>query len=118
MRIHEFVFEVAVEFLRDLGLRFVRRGEDGLEMDVGYFLVVLGLLGSFLGESFGCDEVRVGIGPLPFGEEHVVFEIRGGDVGDAVAEGLEFAGYGGGEGHRGEDGELPGGETDLRGRRG
>lgn len=54
-----------------------------------------------------------GEGSGPGGEEDVVFEVRGYDIGDgtgAVAEGREFGFYVGGESDGGEDGEGAGRE--------
>lgn len=115
VRVDEFVFEIAVELLRHLELGLVLLGEDRLEMYVGDVLVIFRLLGALLREAFRSDEMRVGIGLVPFGEEDVVLEIGGGHVRDAVSESLEFARDGGREGDWGEDGELTGCETDCLG---
>lgn len=99
MSIHKFIFEIVVEFLGDLGLGFVLRGENGLEMDIGYFFIVFGLLGAFFGEAFGCNEMSVWICGVPVGEEDMMLEIGCCYVCDSVSEGLELGCDGGGEGN-------------------
>lgn len=54
---------------------------EGFVADFG----VVGYLEALFGESFGSDEFGVGVGGGPFGEEDVVFKVRGDEVADVAA---------------------------------
>ena len=96
--VHIFHLKFTIELFADLDGGFCGFGEDGREGEYGDGLV-FGVQGcALLGEPFGRDEVRVGEGGRPGGEEDVVLEVRGGDVGDFAAEGGECALDGGCEG--------------------
>ncbi|CRK21435.1 hypothetical protein BN1708_017873, partial [Verticillium longisporum] len=69
-------------------------------------LVVAGsLLGAFLGKALRADKLGIGEGRLPFGEEDVVLNVRGDNVGDSRAEGGDLGADVVGQGDGGEDGE-------------
>jgi hypothetical protein len=108
--VDELVLEVGVELLADADGLLAGLGEDGGEGQDGDRLVASTSLGALLSKPLGADEVCFGEGRGPAGEEDVVLEVGGGDVGDGPAELGERALDGGGEGDGGEDGEGAGGE--------
>jgi hypothetical protein len=62
MRVDEFILELLVELSSYLDAFLVFGGEGCGDGDVGYFFVGGGLLGAFLGEAFGRDDVGGGEG--------------------------------------------------------
>lgn len=71
-------------------------------------------LGALLGEAVDAEELGIGVGGGPVGEEDVVLEIEGGEVADVVAEAFDGGADVGGQGDGGEDGEGAGLEPDWR----
>ena len=90
MRVDKLIVEIAIELLAHADVFFSCLGEDGADGHVGYGLFGCGKLGALLGQPFGRDDLCVGEGGGPAGEEDVVLEVGRGDVADFAAEGGEL----------------------------
>lgn len=96
MSVYELVFEIGVEFSVDLDVFLSFRGEDRAEWEDGDGFVGSVEFRALLGEAFGREDFCIGEGGRPGGEEDVVLEIGGCDVGDGTAEFGERLVHGGG----------------------
>ena len=100
------VLELCVESLVDAHVSPISLREDGVELwrrDTVNVPGVLGHASALLGEAFDADDLGFGEGACPFGDEDVVFEVRGDDVRDwGGANGLS---HGRGQGDWREDGK-------------
>ncbi len=105
MGVHVFVFKLVVEFSSDFDILFAFCSEDGRDGDVGNVWVSRGLGSAFFGQSFGRNDVCGGEGVGPSGEEDVVLEVGGDEVGDGIrgGESRDLGAYGVCEGDGGED---------------
>jgi hypothetical protein len=105
---HVLDVELGIKFLGDLGISLFG-GVDGAERRA----LGLGVRLSLFGQPFHADDLGLGVGFGPGGEEDVVFDVQGDDVFEGAERGdglLDFFG----EGSGGEDGEGAGLEADCR----
>ncbi|CCF31722.1 hypothetical protein CH063_16078, partial [Colletotrichum higginsianum] len=107
------VLKVGVELGGDGGGALVGAALEGEEELVGRVdLGVARLLGALLGQAVRADEAGGGEGGLVLGEEDVVLDVRGDDVGEVAALLGDLGADGVGEGDGGEDGEGARGQAD------
>ena len=115
VRVDQLVVHLGVDLGRDAHVALVGRREHRLEGHVGDRRVGGVQLCALLGQPARADDVRFGVRGVPGREEDVVLEVRGGDVRDLAAEGVDLGAHGWGQGHGGEDEEGACGEFDCGG---
>ena len=99
------ILELGIEGIVDTHVAPIGSCEDGVKFwwrDAVNGLGVLGHAGALLGEAIDADDLGLGEGARPFGEEDVVLEVGSDNVGDRG--GADSFSNAGGQGDRGEDG--------------